>query len=569
MSDQDGRDAAEAYKRILKHKGEFLIVGFTGRTGSGCSTAADIFCSDFANLKVPYPSRGSYPNHESRKERIVYEFCQNHWVPFHPIRVRSVITSFVLPHNGESLAREFAAHCASDGVTDVDIKFLAPKVDASLAKCRAAFDAAEAESDPQKKAEQLVQLYSGMLDEATKSIHQLMESVGGRLALTFYQKIGDNIRRSGNALSSLLEPDAFDSIPQRINQIIKSIHRVNKKLAKPTRIVIDAIRNPLEATFFRDRYSAFYLASVNCQNGDRLSRLSDINFTRTDISRIDQKECPRDRLKGVDRFTSQDIQSCVSMADLHLHNPNETSGLRVQLTKGLMRYYSLMQKPALINPSKLERVMQIAYGARANSGCISRQVGAVVTDNEMVVRGIGWNDVPMGQVPCVLRDVRDLEHDNVAFSCYERGNEFSGIVKQKRQALLNVVQIVPGWNPCYCFKDLQNKKDGEKNQVHTRALHAEENAMLQVAKYGGQPLENGHLFTTASPCELCSKKAYQLGIRKIHYVDPYPGITSAHVLASGTSAPELNLFEGALGRAYFRLYDPIMSYKDELEIFES
>ena len=75
------------------------------------------------------------------------------------------------------------------------------------------------------------------------------------------------------------------------------------------------------------------------------------------------------------------------------------------------------------------------------------------------------------------------------------------------------------------------------------------------------------LFTTASCCELCAKKAYQLGIRKIYYIDTYPGISSEHILGSGPKdrRPEMILFKGAVGRAYINLYNPFMSLKDEIE----
>ena len=75
------------------------------------------------------------------------------------------------------------------------------------------------------------------------------------------------------------------------------------------------------------------------------------------------------------------------------------------------------------------------------------------------------------------------------------------------------------------------------------------------------------LFTTASCCELCAKKAYQLGIRKIYYIDTYPGISNEHILGSGPKdhRPEMILFKGAVGRAYINLYNPFMSLKDEIE----
>jgi deoxycytidylate deaminase len=107
----------------------------------------------------------------------------------------------------------------------------------------------------------------------------------------------------------------------------------------------------------------------------------------------------------------------------------------------------------------------------------------------------------------------------------------------------------------------------DKNQVHTRSLHAEENAFLQAAKRGSTGIGGGVLYTTASPCELCSKKAYQLGIKDIVYVDPYPGISTTHILRSGNaeSRPQLRLFSGSVGSAYHRLYEPLLSIKDELD----
>ncbi|MNY32107.1 hypothetical protein D3C86_1663000 [compost metagenome] len=77
------------------------------------------------------------------------------------------------------------------------------------------------------------------------------------------------------------------------------------------------------------------------------------------------------------------------------------------------------------------------------------------------------------------------------------------------------------------------------------------------------------LFTTASPCELCAKKAYQLGLSRIVYIDPYPGIATSHVLSTGDKSPKLELFRGAVGRAFHRLYQPLMPFKDELDMLLS
>src|SRR5690606_31708803 len=121
--------------------------------------------------------------------------------------------------------------------------------------------------------------------------------------------------------------------------------------------------------------------------------------------------------------------------------------------------------------------------------------------------------------------------------------------------------------PCsFCFKSHHNAYEAKDNQVHTRSLHAEENAMLQISKFGGQPLLGGNLFTTASTCELCAKKAYQSGIKNIFYIDVYPGISREQILDNGSSTPNVFAYQGSIGRGFNKLYEPFMSQKDEINI---
>ena len=91
--------------------------------------------------------------------------------------------------------------------------------------------------------------------------------------------------------------------------------------------------------------------------------------------------------------------------------------------------------------------------------------------------------------------------------------------------------------------------------------------MLQISKFGGQGLVNGYLFVTPSPCELCSKKSYQLGIKQIYYIDKYPGIAKEHIIGVGFDSPVLIQFHGIVGRSFNKLFEPFLSYKDELNIY--
>lgn len=269
-------------------------------------------------------------------------------------------------------------------------------------------------------------------------------------------------------------------------------------------------------------------------------------------------------------FTNQNVKKCIEISDIHLFNPKNEFDNNNILKAQIVWYVALMQHPGLVPPSSMERVMQVAYTMKMNSGCISRQVGAVVTDASNSIKSVGWNDVAKGQIPCSMRSLNGLieEFNPVAYSNYERNNQRFRIKANEQLIKIKEInaknQIFEGHNLSYCFKDIHNSLDDKGNQVHTRALHAEENAFLQLTKYGSSGIEGGKLYTTASPCELCAKKAYQLGMSEIIFIDPYPGIAQEHIINIGDNAPKLIQFRGAIGKAYHRLYEQIIPIKDEL-----
>lgn len=384
----------------------------------------------------------------------------------------------------------------------------------------------------------------------------------------FMQQIGNNIRSSGNYDDSNEIAGREVTVADRINVLVKAINRLEQLEnagKERTRICIDALRNSVEIQYFRDRYRAFYVFAVNTENEYRQNRLE---LNKKEMQSLDKIEYPHKNAV----FYHQNIQACLETSDVYLYNPNVENHKYYELSEQILKYIALIMQPGLVAPTHLERCMQLAFNAKYNSGCLSRQVGAVVTGNDFSVRSVGWNDVPKGQVPCNLRCVEDYcaNKDEETFSQYELSNDlFDEAMYNINEELENPTVHSKKEGKCYsyCFKDIYNSVTNQKNQVYTRALHAEENAFLQIAKYGGAKIQGGKLFTTASPCELCSKKAYQLGIEEIYYIDPYPGISKSHILTFGNQGnPKMILFQGAIGNAYISLYAPRMPYKDEIEL---
>ncbi|UMB61031.1 hypothetical protein MHL31_02235 [Lutibacter sp. A80] len=399
-----------------------------------------------------------------------------------------------------------------------------------------------------------------------------------------------------------------------INQLIK-IHRKASSEIKDKReahIIIDRLKNSYEMMYFKEKYSGFYMVVSSRKEKVRQEYIKEKNRkkpSKTDVNKninliklLDDTEYKVNEFKRGD-FDSFDVENCVQKSDYHIvfkedlkfddilkDHKEELKKRKNKEYKGDNKYYiyqpfifqtlkliSLIQQPGLITPTYPERIMQIAFNAKLNSGCISRQVGAVVTDSHYSVKGIGWNEVPVGQIHCGLRDIRDLTGavDITEFSNFEQGKtehkykdgeKFIDKITKDFLKIKGLEERLEG-RPCsYCFKSFHNSYEAKDNQVHTRSLHAEENAMLQISKYGGQPLMGGNLFTTASPCELCSKKAFQLGIKNIFYIDLYPGISKEHILEGGKKEknnPNVYQFQGVIGRSYQKLYEPFMSVKDE------
>lgn len=558
-----------AVRTVFDEREKFIVFGLTGRTGSGCSTAAGLLSKNFEELCLPSPQSSGEGGADDRKYRLVHAYLQQSWGRFQVIRGADVISSFVLERDFDKFTKEYSS------VLNIDSGDVVAKIQGSIASLYSRMHEkrieirARVSRDEKVLADQDVYDFNFVdLPDFTIQIKNCLESVLPGSYTKFYQHAASNIRRSGMVYSSVFAPKYMFRLAQRINSFIKQLRQRQKLSGERVLVCVDAIRNPFEASFFRDRYSAFYLVSIACGESERRRRLRSepFNYGEATINQIDAKECP-EKFSDEEYYCSQNIQKCIEMADIHVHNPLDAGVAFRDMKIQLAKYVSLAMHPGLIQPTDIERCMQIAVNAKLNSGCISRQVGAVVSDGSYSVKSIGWNSAPDGQVPCSLRSVKDFicSEDSVAFSDYEKTDvRFRGRVVSVFGEKIRGNQN-RGWPLSYCFKDAQNFIDEEKNQVHTRSLHAEENAFLQISKNGGQPVKGGYLFTTASPCELCAKKAYQIGISKIYYIDPYPGISGPHILESGTKRPSIVPFVGAVGRGYQQLFDPLIPHKDAMK----
>lgn len=607
----------------------FTVIGLTGRLGSGCTRIAERLAESFQNLEangLRQSSEFSDPIFE-RKYAICKKFLvfEQNWQPFDVIKYANVLIFYILSKYGGDYAKtkelflnNFKEDRSEDNSKIVDRLMIdIIKIDNSYAglirKIKDLPDFATIKSVPQLK--ELHTLYfGGEFQNLINEIFEALEKHGYYRTRLLLHWASCNIRSTGDPLKeSPRQVKNLYSIAHLINRLIKAKRLVDTENGKPTKLVIDSLRNSLEIMFFKERYSAFYMVATKDVIGNTKKRLKarlhskilnadELEKTINKLLELDEVEYrTRDFAKG--KFYAPDIENCIQKSDFHIFNLKKDQLVEFisYVTDGkpdgfltreeqLMKLVALIQQPGLITPSSAERAMQIANTAKLNSGCISRKVGALITDTNYFIKALGWNDVAKGHTPCNLRSVEDFFSEsaklvnNPHYSKFEKGQDtdtssykYKGdkpgtfneaLVDYFKEAYETRGADLNGKNCSFCFKTVHNHYEGEANQVHTRSLHAEENAMLQITKLGGTGAGGGYLFTTASPCELCSKKAYQLGITKIFFIDPYPGIAVDQILRGGQKSfqPKLVPFSGAIGNAYHELYEPFMSYKDELSM---
>ena len=145
-------------------------------------------------------------------------------------------------------------------------------------------------------------------------------------------------------------------------------------------------------------------------------------------------------------------------------------------------------------PSWDEYFMEMAELAATRSTCMRRNVGAVIARDKHAI-ATGYNGAPQGTDHC---------------------EDIGGCIRQKLG--------VPS---------------GQRHEI-CRALHAEQNAIIQAAKMGNA-VEGGTIYVTHKPCVICAKMIINAGIKRIVIKEDYPDEMSEGILAeAGIKCVKLN-----------------------------
>ena len=163
--------------------------------------------------------------------------------------------------------------------------------------------------------------------------------------------------------------------------------------------------------------------------------------------------------------------------------------------------------------------MYHAAAAAMNSACMSRQVGAAITDKDGNIVSVGWNEVPrFGGGVCRHDDSNDTR-------CFAQKNQCVNSF-WKTKIITDILgkliseNVIKSENKDKVEELVSQTRVGELIEF-SRSIHAEMNAIISGAQSSGGKMINGHLYCTTYPCHNCARHIIVAGIKTVRYIEPY------------------------------------------------
>ncbi len=244
--------------------------------------------------------------------------------------------------------------------------------------------------------------------------------------------------------------------------------KILKRIEDDHHYVVDSFRNPEEVKAFRRSARDFRLVSVEATPQKRFDRMH-LRNREADARTYKEFVLQEKREFTSAEPTKQNLHATALLADETIPNNGSVDQLHAKLS----RLFSKMLMNAA-RPGWDEYFMRIARVVASRSNCMKRKVAALIVKDGRII-STGYNGTPRGTVNCSQG------------GC-PRCNAFrpSG----------------EGLTECYCS-------------------HAEENSIVQAA-YHGISIKDSTLYTTFSPCLICTKMIINSGIGEVVYNEAYP-----------------------------------------------
>ncbi len=280
-----------------------------------------------------------------------------------------------------------------------------------------------------------------------------------------YYSLSDVLREEAAKEGKAVTRDVLVELGNRLRgQIGPSAlaEKIFPRLDPEKHYVIDSIRHPSEVQVFRRR-ADFMLAAVKAPERLRFERLklrareSD-PITFEDFVALEQKEAQSPN------SNDQQLDKAIALHDALVENTGPLKALHDRVKEVLLEFSKKQTRPDWD-----QYFVGIAKVVALRSNCIKRKVAAVIVKDKRII-STGYNGTPRG-----------------VKNCSEGGCPRCNSIDASGKGL----------EECLCS-------------------HAEENAIVQ-ASYHGVAIKDAMLYTTFSPCLMCTKMIINAGIREVVY----------------------------------------------------
>lgn len=397
-----------------------------------------------------------------------------------------------------------------------------------------------------------------------------------------YQDAGNEIRKE--LTNSKLAAEAISRIIDQREKYLPKKQKEGETLkfddlknTGKVAFIIDQLKHPDEVNLLRMVYRQnFYLLGVISTERERKNNLEQQSISPKDADEL----IHRDR-KDTDSY-GQQVEKTFHLSDYFIRNKN---GNISHLNKAAERFVELVHGYNGVTPTDDEVGMFEAYSASLKSACLSRQVGAAIMNPSGDILSTGCNDVPAygGGLYTAEFGGKDQRCIFKGEKCYndlhkkQLQEQFEEILDEEFKEILEpdtakrladggvqgadkvVTELLKQKNKL--AQKLLQKTKAKDLIEYSRAIHAEMDALIQLARTEGQTTLNSKMYTTTYPCHNCARHIVASGINKVIYIEPYEKSLAIQLhndsISDSAEADKVSFepFEGVSPRRYSKFFE--------------
>ena len=321
-----------------------------------------------------------------------------------------------------------------------------------------------------------------------------------------YMRSGDSLRKESRNNAILAAGVTKEILSQRTREVTKKA------------FIINSLKHPSEVNLLRKVYGdGFYLIGIHADEKRRHKYLTDDKGCTleqaNELIKIDEDESFSHGQKTRDTYHLADFFLNLGKNDDHVKH-------------SLQRFLELIFSHPYKNPTFDEFAMFMAFNSSVRSGDLSRQVGAVISQNNQII-ATGANDVPQTGGGLYWAEA---DPDTGEVNDHKDGKDYTRDGDSNKQAQVEIIQeiaknlldsgVVVSDKEIDLTDVLKSSKISDLTEFG-RVVHAEMDALLSCGR-AGIPTVGATLYCTTFPCHNCAKHIIAGGMKRVVYVEPYP-----------------------------------------------